>query len=342
MTRLISAPLGTGLASIGRLVLFLVGSAGPVIGQSRTSVQAGIDVRPDTVTVGQHFTVTVRIRAPQGATIRFPERPETPANVDTAGGSQRRDTTTPAYTEATIAYRVAAWRTGMQQLGFEDAIVSVPGRDVRVSLADSVFVKSVLPADTALRKPKEPRPPLTLRAFNWLPWAIAVAVALLLGLLWWFWRRSRRGPGKVLAAFPWAEREFWRIEALRLIEQNQPERYAIVMAGVLRGYLEREFPAVPSSSTTRELVLPLRALPVVPLERTLQVFERADVLKFAADHISADEARGIGNESQALVRRINEQMRDARSATSRGATSESAGTNGASTSGPGSHSQEAA
>jgi hypothetical protein len=275
-------------------------------------VQMGIEVRPDTVTVGEHFIATVRVRAPLGTTLKFPIGTATPANVDTAGAMRRRDTTTSSYTETTVAYRLAAWRIGVQRLGLGDVVVSTPTGDRQISLANaSVFVKSVLPADTALRKPKPPRPPFTLRTFNWLPWLVAAVAALLLAAIWWFWRRYRGRGEAALAPLSWAEREFKRVEAMQLIERRETERHAILMAGVLRGYLEREFPHIRASATTRELVTPLHGVSAVPLERTLRLFERADLLKFAGERITVDEAIGIANESKSLVRRIDAQVKEA-------------------------------
>ncbi len=274
-------------------------------------VQVGLDVRPDTVTVGEHFIATVRVRAPLGATIKFPDRPSLPENVDTSGSSLRKDTTGATYVESTIAYRLSAWRTGLQSLGLGSATVSLPTGDQTVSLSDAkVFVRSVLPADTTLRVPKDLRPPFTSKEINWLPWIIAAIAAALAGALWWFWRRFRGGRGvDTLSSFDWAQAEFQRINALNLLPQGKSEEYAILMGGVFRGYLSKEFSALHSSYTTREVEPRLHSLEdVVPGNRTLVTLERIDLLKYARSSLSKDNALALGNESQALVRRIHESV----------------------------------
>ena len=57
------------------------------------AVQVGVDVAPDTVTVGEAFVVSVRVRAPLGAAVQFPPGPDSmhvlqaidPPDVRTSG-----------------------------------------------------------------------------------------------------------------------------------------------------------------------------------------------------------------------------------------------------------------
>jgi len=262
-------------------------------------------VRPETVTVGQHFTATVRVRGPGGAELRFPSRPDTSSRVDTAAAMTRQDVNASDYTEATVTYALAAWDTGSQALGLGDVVVATGAGERMASLSGlRVYVRSVLPADTALRKPKPFRPTIAVRAFNWLPWAIAAAAALLLALLAYAWWRWRRRPKPVLSPAQWAQREFARIESQRMLESGETERYAIAMGDVVRGYLSRVAPALHPSLTARELVDTTRTLPVaaaVPVDRLAALLGRTDLLKFAADRTSIDEARAMGAEARAIV-----------------------------------------
>src|SRR5262249_35412851 len=169
------------------------------------------------------FVVQVGIRAPIGATIDFPPAP------DSTGGVQALD---PVRVETRpdsgghvewAYYRVAAWFLNEQQIPLGDAIVRLNGEVRRVSLAGHpVLVSSVLPADTALRVPKPARPLVDFAASLWWLWALLAALALLLLLLWWWWRRRRRGrPAVVVDPFAHAEREFIRIEELRLVDAGE-------------------------------------------------------------------------------------------------------------------------
>ena len=77
--------------------------------QSPLDVRFGVTRSHDTVTVGQPFTIQVRVRAPLGSTIHFPDNP------DTAGAIQARDPRVVMTTDSvqsldqTATYRVAAW-----------------------------------------------------------------------------------------------------------------------------------------------------------------------------------------------------------------------------------------
>ena len=125
-------------------------------------------------------------------------------------------------------YRVAAWDVGAQRVHLDDAIVHYNGAERRMPLSgDSVFVRSLLPADTAQRVAKPPRPLFELNLFPW-----------------WLSRAHRGGdhrarlvdlvvvpPPAASARRSWsidpfehAEAEFQRIEALGLLDAGERGR----------------------------------------------------------------------------------------------------------------------
>lgn len=273
-------------------------------------VQLGARITPDTVTVGQRFIVFLKVRAPRGALVQFP------AGVDSAVAAS--SVTAPqvigapfldsipdaAGTTRTSAYRFTAWDVGPQRLGLGNIAVTVNGKTEYVTLADqSFFVRSVLPADTALRQPKPPRPPIVLTPFNWWPWILLLLAILLALLAWWLWRIWRRRRNAPLPPYETAEREFERIEAMHLIEAGQPERYVALMTDVLRAYLAGRVEGVLRSHTTPELVAasaPVQSV-TVGLDRLLG---RADLVKFARQHVEAAEALTIGTHARSIVRQV--------------------------------------
>jgi len=216
---------------IGAILLFA---------QLQGSLQAGVAVHPDTVTVGEHFTAVARVRAPGHVTIRFPSAPDSGSAIDTAGASTQHDESTAHVSDVSITYVLAAWDTGTVRLQLGDAIIEDGNITRRAPLnSASIYVKSVLPKDTSLRKPKSARPPIEVRPFDWRPWiyaALALLAALLAFFLWRWWRRRRDRP---IPPLTWAEREFRRVEALGLLEKGERERYAVLMADVMREYLAR-------------------------------------------------------------------------------------------------------
>jgi len=267
-----------------------------------SQVQIGTVVRPETTTVGQHFVAIVRVRVPSGTQVVFPTRPDSGAHVDSAGAVTRTESTAGGFVESTVNYVLAAWDTGGQSLGLDSVVVIGPNGQRTAALKNfTVYVRSVLPADTSLRKPKPYRPVVAIKPFNWIPWAVAAAAIALIGLLIWFWRRWRRRVALGLSPWQIAERDFGRIESQRLIESGETERYAVEMVGVLRTYLAATVPAAAQSATTHELANSLQSSPVVPTQRLLDVLDATDLIKFARERSTAERARDIGAEARLIV-----------------------------------------
>ena len=265
-------------------------------------LQVGTAVRPETTTVGQHFVATIRVRVPAGTQVRFAARPDSAAQVDSAGAVTRKDVTANGFTESTVSYVLAAWDTGSQRLGLDSVTVITPSGERLAALNGfRVYVRSVLPADTALRKPKPFRPVIAVKAFNWLPWLIAGVAAALAAILIWIWRRWRRRAMRGLTPLELAERDFARIESQRLIESGETERYAVEMVAVLRAYLASVVPAATRSATTRELADALRHVTVVPVQRLIGLLDATDLIKFARERATAPHAADIGAEARRIV-----------------------------------------
>lgn len=279
------------------------------------TVQLGARITPDTVTVGQRFIVLLKVRAPAGATISFP------AGIDSAAGASP---TAPqiigaplvdsvpdlAGTTRTAAYRFTAWDVGPQRLGLGNIAVTVKGITEYVSLAEqSVFVRSVLPADTTKRQAKPPRPAIVLTPFNWWPSLALLAVILLALLAWWLWRARRRRRNAPLPPFETAEREFARIEGLRLIESGEPERHVAMMTDVLRDYLAARVEGIQRSQTTPELIA--AAAPVHPYAGGLaHLLSQADLVKFARQRVAPADAQALGVQARAIVRQVEDRYID--------------------------------
>jgi hypothetical protein len=273
---------------------------------SQFQVQLGSRVTPDTVTVGQRFILLLKVRAPAGATIQFPTsvdsaiaaNPTAPQIVGAPAFDSVADATG---TTRTAAYRFTAWDTGAQRLGLSSVAVTLKGKTEYVSVSTlSVVVRSVLPADTSQRKPKPPRPPIVLTPFNWWPLIVALAVIALGLLSWWLWRWYRRRRAAPLPPFEAAEREFTRIEAMKLIESGEAERYVALMTDVMRNYLAARVEGIQPSQTTKELVV--AAAPVHAHAAGLaHMLSRADLVKFARERVSADEGRALGAQARAIV-----------------------------------------
>jgi hypothetical protein len=268
------------------------------------TVQAGAVVDRDTVTVGDVVRLTVRVRAPIGSTVNFPTGLDSLAPVQALEPPAVRDGPDSAVVDRIATYRLSPWDIGRQPIRLGDVLVQADDGDRRVVLTlPSLFVRSVLPADSALRVPKPARPLLTVRApVPWWWWALAALAVAATGLLVWWWIRRRRAARPTGNPFADAEAAFARIERLRLVDAGEPGRHAALMTDVVRRYLAARHEAATLASTSGELLATVRGVPTVPVERLRALLDEVDAVKFAAAPLAASRARELGDEAKAIVR----------------------------------------
>jgi hypothetical protein len=271
---------------------------------STITVQAGAVVDRDTVTVGDVVRLTVRVRAPIGSTVNFPTGLDSLAPVQALEPPAVRDGPDSAVVDRIATYRLSPWDIGRQPIRLGDVLVQADDGDRRVVLTlPSLFVRSVLPADSALRVPKPARPLLTVRApVPWWWWALAALAVAATGLLVWWWIRRRRAARPTGNPFADAEAAFARIERLRLVDAGEPGRHAALMTDVVRRYLAARHEAATLASTSGELLATVRGVPTVPVERLRALLDEVDAVKFAAAPLAASRARELGDEAKAIVR----------------------------------------
>ncbi len=283
------------------LVLLATLGAAP-LGAQAILVKAGITAAPDSVRIGDPFRVTVGIRAPRGATIEFPRITDSTSTVQSLETVAVRTSADTTAVEQYADYRVAAWDVGSQPIRLDDAIVRLNGVERRVPLSGTVFVRSLLPKDSAQRVAKPPRALFESPMFPW--WLVALAAAIVaVGLLvWWRFRRRRRGVAEIpVDPYVRAESEFQRIEALGLLDAGERGRYVTLMVEVLRDYLAARYAEAMLSLTSTELQRTVKHLPHVPQERLTRLLTEADLVKFARRPVGVDRARELGHEARTIV-----------------------------------------
>ena len=274
-----------------------------VASSQQIPVKEGVTVAADSVRIGDPFRVTVGIRAPRGATIEFPAATDSTSAVQSLDPAAVRTSADTTAVEEYADYRVAAWDVGSQPIGLADAVVRLNGVERRISLAgNTVFVRTLLPADSAKRVAKPLRALYERTPFPW--WSVAViAGALAVGLLVWWWIRRRRTVAVIAVVDPYARAltEFQRVEALGLLEAGERGRYVALMVEILREYLAARYAEAALSLTSTELERSLRAVPHVPQHRLIRVLTDADLIKFARRPVSPERSRDLGREAQAIV-----------------------------------------
>jgi hypothetical protein len=293
------------------------------------TVQMGFRVSRDTVIIGQPFDLFVKVLAPKGVRFEFPAGPDTTMKNGVRPIELRAAKVVSMLGDTAVAlYHLVAWDIGVQPLRIPDVRVTFGKEERRPSLAAaSVFVRSVLPADTALRVPKPPRPPIILPVFNWWPWIALVAAIIAAVLLWWAWRHYRNRPKAPVDPYVRAQREFERIEKLRLIEEGRAALYLALVVDVVREYLAARVQGVRRSDTTTELLRAMQPHDGVEAELPA-LLERADMVKFAKAEVSSDEARAVGAATREVIdhveARLNPESEPAKRAARAAATKERA------------------
>lgn len=299
------------MITVARIAFLLLQTAATAPARPAIPVQLGVSLSQDTVTVGQRFVAVLRVRAPRGATIEFP------ATVDSASANSSTGmeligkpaiATMPDSASLTMsaAYRLAAWDVGLQRIALTDIVVRHNGQTGYISLADrGVFVKSVLPADSALRVPKPARPAMVLTGFNWGPLLVALLILAALLAIWriWIWyRRKRDAP---LDPFEEAQRQFARIDQLRLVEAGEGEQHATLMSDVMREYLARRIPEIERSHTSSEIVAASGRIHAAA-PGLGELLWRTDLIKFARSGLAPGEPESLGATARSIVQKVED------------------------------------
>jgi hypothetical protein len=268
------------------------------------TLQQGVSVSPDSVTVGDPFRVIVRIRAPRGAIIEFPSAPDSTGAVELLDPIVVQPSTDSTVVDQSATYRLTAWDIGDFPIRFSDVLITEDGRTRRVPLGGvaNITVVSVLPADSAQRVPKPPRGVFTPDIPLWW-WLLIAAVVSALALLIWRSMRRRVRPASTVAADPYADaqKEFARLDAMGFAQAGEQGHYAAMCSDVLRTYLSRVLPAALVSHTTVELITALRGDRLTPLTRLQRVLHDVDLVKFAGEQLPAERALGIAAECKGVV-----------------------------------------
>jgi len=274
-----------------------------LLGAQQIAVKAGVTLNPDSVRISDPFRITVGVRAPAGATIEFPRVLDSTATVQSLDPVTVRTSADTAAVEQYADYRVAAWDVGKQPIRLDDVLVKLNGATRRVPIAGyTVFVRSLLPKDSAQRVPKPPRALFEPNPFPWWIWVL-VAAAIIGLLLWWMRRRRRKTPSPAIVVDPYerAEAEFQRIEALGLVDAGERGRYVALMIEVLRDYLSARYTEASLALTSTELERAVQHVGHIPQERLARVMTDADLIKFARRPVSGERARELGREARAIV-----------------------------------------
>lgn len=275
-------------------------------------VRPSVAVVPDSGYVGDPYRVAVRLQVPKGIVPLFPDTLDILGDVEnTARSRVQVDSSADGFTY-TATYSLTGWRTGT--LPLPTIAITLSGTDSSTITAalPPLQIFSVLPADTS---GIDPKPPHDVWGESRLWWPLVVAAVLLLlavaALVWWLHKRRANRPVLPAAIVESPRervlRELAALEERRWIERGEWKRYYSELSDILRRYLAANDRAWSPDLTTRELAGVLgpdrdRVMPA------LRVFERADLVKFARQHVSAVEARADLQESREWAQHFEQPM----------------------------------
>ncbi|MCZ0934691.1 MAG: hypothetical protein OXJ54_05865 [Gemmatimonadetes bacterium] len=170
---------------VGRVVLGLgLGLAPGLAAQSAVDLEA--TVLPESVRVGEEFTVRLVVGQERAGEVRFPALIDGPESIEQTKPAQIRSVEEGRRWEA--EYTMRAWRADTLVIPPVEVELAAAGGVVRRLQPPAVPVLSVLPAADDALELRDARPLLSLGGLPW--WLILIAAALA-GLAWLTWGRGR-------------------------------------------------------------------------------------------------------------------------------------------------------
>ena len=299
--------------SVTTWVLAAVLAAGTASAQL-TPVSVGLLVEPESVTVGEEFTLTLSVTHPQDHHIAFPQLPAAWGEFEIRGQTALPTTDDgDGKVRSSIAIRAALFSPGQHPTPAlsvavrrpDGSVVNRPVRPVEVS------VESVLSA--ADREMREIKPQVDVQVPTIWPFAYGVTAALLLAGLAaaYFWRhkllptsviahRDRRSPAARALG------ELDRIERLDLPSERRFKEHYTLVSDCLRVYMRGQFGILTQEMTTIQITEELEAAPITAsdIRDVSGILGESDLVKFARLLPVPEEAAETVNESRRVVREM--------------------------------------
>ncbi len=274
-------------------------------------VKSGMVVRPDTVRIGDPFELIVTVVVPPSARVEWPSLDDTtaavvqraPVHID---GLER----TPDRRE-TATYSLVAWGVGDLPVGLPDAIIRFGETVMHVPLmAAHVYVKTVLPGDTSLHKPKPAKELFPRQVPWWERWWPAAAEIAALALLWWLYRRRKTAVARRRAVpidvYARAMHDFRRLDRLALPDAGEGGRFVALAVEILRSYLAARVPDAILSRTSAELLQITGTDARVPAPPLTALLAESDAVKFARRDVTGARAHELAMEARAIVEAVEQ------------------------------------
>lgn len=275
-----------------------------------------LDVRtsPDSLTVGDPMLLELRVDAPHGMQVTFPDALPAggagdvlehtvikPGESDPQGkkSAAAAPPAQPGFDRWTARYSVAVFGTGDVALAPWKVMVQ---RDSLYAIASTdsirITLSSVLDDSLAAAKIRDLKPQANLPIAQWPYWVGAGALLALAALFAWWLRRRRRPRAAVVPLVRQRPADEVALEALRRLETRRLpvdgkfKEYYIALSDILRRYLEDGFGVAALEETTEELLYDLgrHGFDRELLNRVRSMCEASDLVKFAKHEPTIEDA----------------------------------------------------
>ena len=263
-----------------------------------------VQVRPETVTVGQPFEVWLRVVPPRGRLAVPPPVPDTGGIVeplDPANVTRRGDT-------LVVRYRLLAWQPGVLTVPLAPVLMRRDSSELSVPVNVRVVVASVLPADSASRIPKPSRDlfPIAARWWEqWWKWMLGLVLALAALYLLHRWRsRDRTATAAAPSPFGDAEAAFARLVSRQLLAAGEGGRQVALAGEIVRQYLAAVEPSLPLTLTNAELQRAMARKTSMPLRQLAELLQHVDAVRFSGARTDAGVVQRATGLAREVIREI--------------------------------------
>lgn len=284
----------------------------PGDGTSEPPVRMGVRMMPETVTVGAPFTVRVRVALPSAWRVLQPPTPDTGGIVEPLDPPRLRDTVRGPDRVVDMTWRFLAWEPGAHPLPIASLRLASGSRERALTVPGAIVVRSVLPADTALRTPRPARAPFAVPITWWPRVLTGLGVLAALALAVWLarcaWRARRSTRERVRTPREVADEAFERLAARGLPAAGESRRHVALVGEIVRDFLAARL-GLPTSLATGEALAVAGPAVGALAEPLAELLGRIDVARFATTPVTREEAERLDGQARRMIAMLDERAR---------------------------------
>lgn len=256
-------------------------------------VTATLKVDSNHISIGDLLNVKLTVKFPKDVIVSMPPVADTVGNMEFVKASKIDTAVAGNFRTMTRTYQVSAYDSGNFHAGPLKIVSKNQGGIIDSVYSDSIPITVYTVAVDTSKAFKAIKAtvdvPYTLNEF--LPYIIggAVLVAILVAVIIYLRRRSKRKPKVVERPRPkdpahiWAKKELKKLEEEKLWQKDQIKSYYSRLSDIVRLYLEYRYNWLALESTTEKISddIGMYDIPEDAKKELLMILGEADLVKFA-------------------------------------------------------------